>query len=194
MSAGASCEIRGRLLGRAATIALAAVLVGAGHSVLAPVKLRMDRTAPLSADPPRPAPGPQTPTQPTPAGGIGPPPGITQPAGPLTPPGIDLTIEQAAALHAQGVKFIDAREKADFEEGHIPGAWNITSDQVMGRAPDLVPFRDEQVVVYCGGGDCDASENVAKVLQQLGFTRIHIVQDGFPAWKLASKPVMTGPL
>lgn len=165
-------------------IALAAVLVGAGHSVLAPVTLRMDRSAPSPVAPP-PAPGsrgPSTPNEPTPS------------MGGERALGVDITAEEAAGLHARGVKFIDAREKADFEEGHVPGAWNITSDQVMGRAPDLVAFRDEQVVVYCSGGNCDASENVAKVLQQLGFTKIHIMKDGFPAWKLAGKPVMTGPL
>lgn len=167
-------------------IALAAVLVGAGHSVLSPIKLRMDRGAPTPDGPP-PAPtsrgtsSPGNPTPPLPAGGE-------------RTLGIDITTEEAAGLHARGVKFIDAREKTDFEEGHVPGAWNITSDQVMGRAPDLVAFRDEPVVVYCSGGNCDASENVAKVLQQLGFTKIHIMKDGFPGWQLAGKPVMTGPL
>ncbi len=36
-----------------------------------------------------------------------------------------------------------------FREGHLPGARNIPPDRVKELAPQLLPDRDEEIVVYC---------------------------------------------
>ena len=46
---------------------------------------------------------------------------------------------------------------------HVPGALNTPPDQVRTLASELVPRKDKdmEVIVYCAGPTCHASEQVA---------------------------------
>ena len=96
------------------------------------------------------------------------------------------------------VVFIDARPQYQYIEGHIPYAYLIPVDSIdQGRLGDMMEIGgvdpSQRIVVYCEGGTCDASKLVALTLQDMGFTRIHIDMDGFPAWQAAGYEVETGP-
>ncbi|MBX3366753.1 MAG: rhodanese-like domain-containing protein [Phycisphaeraceae bacterium] len=99
---------------------------------------------------------------------------------------VRITLAQARALYDSGdAEFIDAREANEYGPGHIPGAYNLTQADFRGsRTPDVLTYLDPSrpVVIYCGGGECHASENVAILLQQAGFASIHIMVEGFPSW------------
>lgn len=158
-----------RYLHRMAAISLLGVVAGGVHSALGPaLKLRPD--APL---PP-----------PTPSGAH---------AAPAL--GLEITLEQAASLFSQGAPFVDARRREDYDAGHVEGAFWIAPETFMGGVPEAINFMDPQapVVIYCSGGNCDASHNVATLLQQAGFTRCHVMTDGYPAWHAAGKPTASGP-
>ncbi len=62
-----------------------------------------------------------------------------------------------------------------------------------GKTPVALNFLDpaKPVVIYCGGGACDASHNVTALLQQLGFNQCHIMTDGYPGWNAADHPTGT---
>lgn len=107
---------------------------------------------------------------------------------------LDTMIDVASAklLFDRGVVFLDARITEEFRAGHVPQAFHMTSATFnTPLAADAMNALDpaEPIVIYCGGGDCDASKNLAILLQGAGFTRIHIFEAGFPAWVEAGHPV-----
>ena len=107
-----------------------------------------------------------------------------------------LDIPQARALFESGeAVFADARPLDQYEEGHIAGAEHLDPDAFFGgEDPDFVYTyaMDQRVVIYCPGGDCDASELVAIRLQGFGFTDVHVLQPGYPGWVEAGLPTEVG--
>lgn len=210
---------RGAILPRVLIILAIAGVGGAAHSVLVPVKLRMDATETRTITlPPRggqptgdPASNPSDPAgtgvDPSVNPGVEPPIGPgTDPLSPNNPPasgeslelGQYITLDQARTLWEHGLaQFIDARRADEYAAGHIPRAL-LCDPSVMYTSPPeflvmgLFDPATTTMVIYCEGGSCDASENVGRFLQQAGFTNVHIFQDGFPAWTGADLPVETG--
>ena len=98
--------------------------------------------------------------------------------------------ELSARLREGSVTVIDVRPKEEFAAGHLPGAVNIPLDDLNRRWRDLPT--DNEVVAYCRGPYCLlAFEAVAK-LRERGFSARRL-QDGFPEWKLAGRPVERTP-
>ncbi len=126
----------------------------------------------------------------------------TTPADPADPTALpfEITSAQARPLYEQGIAdFIDARLKEDFEAGHIPGAFSMPPRSFNATEPPAIqagliaPDESRVVIVYCEGGDCDASHIVAERLAELNFPRIHIMVDGFPGWEAEVGETETGP-
>ncbi|HEX8875591.1 MAG TPA: rhodanese-like domain-containing protein [Phycisphaerales bacterium] len=108
--------------------------------------------------------------------------------------GLMIDAKAAKALFDQGVVFLDARIQPEFDAGHVPQAFLLNSTMFGTPAADdamKVLDANAPVVIYCGGGDCDASKNVAILLQQAGFKQIHIIEKGFPEWKELGYPIET---
>lgn len=88
--------------------------------------------------------------------------------------------------------FLDARHDHEFEAGHIPGAFLMPASRVQtSEGLEDLGFIDPTgtVVIYCVGGDCDASENTAIMLENLGYTDIVIMKAGFDDWAASGFPV-----
>jgi rhodanese-related sulfurtransferase len=104
-----------------------------------------------------------------------------------------LNLDQAYLLHQKGqALFIDARPPGEYQELHIEGAVNLTSDQLKNSTmPDLFKNHDANrtIIVYCGHEDCHASLQVAELLQTVGFTQVAVFMGGFRAWDQAGYPV-----
>jgi rhodanese-related sulfurtransferase len=58
--------------------------------------------------------------------------------------------------HPKKLVLVDALSE-EFRKLHLPGAINLSADQVQRLAPDLVPIKDVEVIVYCAGPQCHAS-------------------------------------
>lgn len=114
---------------------------------------------------------------------------------PAVKPG-SISLEQAFALFEEGAFFLDARYEADFRAGHIEGAFWMPASRVItpaGRGELQIIEPGGTVVIYCTGGDCDASENTAIRLEQAGFTfDIRILGKGYVDWVDAGLPIGTG--
>ncbi len=85
--------------------------------------------------------------------------------------------------------FVDARETQDFAKGHIPGAMNITVDGYKAGKQKLSVPKGSLVVVYCSGGDCELSHDLAKLLAKAGFKKLRIYSGGFKEWDDLGQPV-----
>ncbi len=80
----------------------------------------------------------------------------------------------------------------DYEAGHVLDAFQMSTEDFNGS--DVLNYLDKDgpVVVYCSGGQCDASKNLVKLLQLSGFKQARIMEDGYPAWSAAGYPAATG--
>jgi rhodanese-related sulfurtransferase len=84
------------------------------------------------------------------------------------------------------VLWIDARSADAFDRGHVPGAFNLSPDSWEARiGAVLAAWTPERpVVVYCDGGGCRLSHEVARRLRdELGFTHLHVLAGGWDARK-----------
>lgn len=182
-------------LGRVLLIAFVALLVGAWDSARRPVQTAARPVAPATNTTPASStqtqgqtPSPTTETSPATAGAATP--SATPAAATL---GKDITVAQAKTLFDAGATFVDARSDAEWASGHIPLAVHLSGEMFSatdGRATDVLRQLDPgaATVIYCGGGDCHASEQVYIYLQQAGFSQLHILTDGVPGWTAAGLP------
>ena len=95
---------------------------------------------------------------------------------------------------ARAALFLDARDPAEYEAGHIPGATRLMRDDALGdpdRVKALAP-RTRPIVAYCEGGACENSHELAKVLVEAGYRKVLVYSGGFPEWTAAGYPVERG--
>ncbi|OPX21030.1 MAG: hypothetical protein BZ151_00910 [Desulfobacca sp. 4484_104] len=107
-----------------------------------------------------------------------------------------VNLKQAYALHRQGqTLFIDARPRSEFRELHIAGAINLSPEDLQDSGDQRLSGIDRQcqIVVYCGQQNCDASFEVAELLQAQGFSQVMAFTGGFRAWDEAGYPVDIAP-
>lgn len=89
------------------------------------------------------------------------------------------------------VVLVDARAKATYNLGHIPGAVSLPStssaDEVKAFArayPSMTAF-----VVYCGSESCNASRQTAEALVRVGgFTSVSDMPGGYAEFLAAKTP------
>ncbi len=72
---------------------------------------------------------------------------------------------------------------------HIPGSINVPLDDI-GTAEDVLPSKDEHVVVYCANADCDASPKAARKLEAMGYTHVSDFEAGYAGWRNAGFPLV----
>ena len=170
-------SVWGIRLARAGLITTIGIVAGAAHSWIVPVSVRLDASPTVDVAPAQASAGQRlAAAQPAPAEALG----------------AHITLAQAKSLFDSGSIFVDAREDHERSVGTIAGSVHLTASMVSsGTGADAMAMLDpaQPVVIYCAGGTCDASENLAILLRQAGFTKLHIFHDGFPAWKDAGFPV-----
>jgi rhodanese-related sulfurtransferase len=94
-----------------------------------------------------------------------------------------VTREQVEAKLSSGnVVVVEALPPANFDEGHLPGALNLPHDQVDELAPQLIPDKNAEVIVYCANGPCANSGIAARRLEQLGYQHVRDYALGKADW------------
>jgi rhodanese-related sulfurtransferase len=91
-----------------------------------------------------------------------------------------------------GVTIVEALPADYYEDAHIPGAINIPHTEVRSLAPELLPDKDAQIVVYCANLPCPNSGIAAHVLGKLGYANVRDYAEGKQDWKDAGLPLETG--
>ena len=59
--------------------------------------------------------------------------------------------ELIRALRRHRIVLVDVLGPESFAAMHIPGAINLPVSEITRRAPELLPDRRADIVVYCGG-------------------------------------------
>jgi rhodanese-related sulfurtransferase len=91
--------------------------------------------------------------------------------------------------HPKKSVVLEALAPDEYRRAHIPGALNIPPDQVRALASELIPRKDLEVIVYCAGGTCHASEKVAEELTEIGYSDVRHYAGGKSDWIEAGLPV-----
>jgi len=90
---------------------------------------------------------------------------------------------------------VDARRHQDYDEGHIPGAFSMPEDDFERLYAEFNAWvhESERIVVYCQGGDCESSINLAWKLKGRGYADIMHYTGGFHEWEEAGQEIEYGP-
>ncbi len=100
-----------------------------------------------------------------------------------------ITLEQAYKLFNTGVKFIDARDEADYLAGHITNSVNIPFDDFDNHKQKLEQLSKEKpLVIYCAGTDCDLSILLGNLLFEQGYEQVYVFFGGWNEWLNAKYP------
>ena len=78
-----------------------------------------------------------------------------------------------------GVIYYDCREPNEYALGHIPGAVFLPRGNLETKVEAVLP-RNKTILVYCASGNRSAL--AADTMQQMGYTDVASMADGFRGW------------
>ena len=83
-----------------------------------------------------------------------------------------ITAEEAKQImdSQEGYIILDVREQAEYDQGHIPGAMLIPDYEITAKAEQLLPDKNQLILVYCRSGR--RSKLAAEALVALGYTNV----------------------
>lgn len=70
-----------------------------------------------------------------------------------------------------GVTVVDVRQPDEYAAGHIPGAVLVVNEEIGDQAPENLPDKDAELLVYCRSGR--RSKEAAQKLVDLGYTKVY---------------------
>jgi rhodanese-related sulfurtransferase len=83
--------------------------------------------------------------------------------------------------------FIDVREDHEFAKDHAKGARHLGKGIIERDIETVIPDKDAEIVLYCGGGFRSAL--AADALQQMGYRNVKSMDGGIKAWREAGYPM-----
>ena len=81
---------------------------------------------------------------------------------------------------------LDVRTADEFAAGHVPGAINVSHDQLPVKLAELSALKDKQVVLYCRSGRRTALAE--QTLRGAGFTKLLHLEGDYLAWEAEKRP------
>ncbi|MGW6936006.1 rhodanese-like domain-containing protein [Lentzea sp. NPDC054927] len=107
--------------------------------------------------------------------------------------------ELRKGIDAGTLVVVDTMPAAYYEMEHLPGAVNIPGfpyDQAAEltdrHAPDVLPDKAAEIVVYCANVPCRNSELVGSRLLQLGYSNVRKYREGIEDWVGAGLATTSG--
>lgn len=114
-----------------------------------------------------------------------------------TPPALDgaktVTAQDVQALIKAGAVTYDARRKAAFLEGHLPGAQSLAGKvDSEKKSVDVAAFGTDKakaIIIHGHGTDGWSAFYAAKGAVAAGFSKVHWMRGGWAEWSKAGLPV-----
>jgi len=98
-----------------------------------------------------------------------------------------LSPQEVIRLMNQGALLIDLRPVESFAGGHVAGARQMDSEQILKAGETLKKHKEKTVVVYDDNGSVGAS--AARQLAAQGFTKAFNLRGGLTAWRAENLPL-----
>jgi rhodanese-related sulfurtransferase len=94
----------------------------------------------------------------------------------------ECSVDEVLTRHKRGDKFrlIDVREDDEWRAGHAAHAEHIGKGILERDIVAHVPDKNEELILYCGGGFRSAL--AADALQKMGYTRVLSLAGGWKEW------------
>jgi len=102
-----------------------------------------------------------------------------------TPTDVKARLDGAESFH-----FIDVREDREYQIDHAAGARHIGRGILERDIEALIPDKEDEIVLYCGGGFRSAL--AAESLQKMGYRRVLSMDGGIKAWRDAGYAIERG--
>jgi rhodanese-related sulfurtransferase len=96
----------------------------------------------------------------------------------------------AVRLMNQNALLLDLRPVEAFKQGHLNGARNMPSHEILNAAETLKKYKEKPVLVYDESGSLGAS--AARQLLAQGFTKAVNLRGGLAAWRTENLPLTKG--
>jgi rhodanese-related sulfurtransferase len=87
-------------------------------------------------------------------------------------------------------RVLDVRTPAEFENAHIPGAYNVPLDTLREHRAELRRHLDEDVVLVCRSGA--RAEQAEKAFAEAGLPGLRVLDGGMVSWESSGAPVNRG--
>ena len=110
----------------------------------------------------------------------------------------------AQMLAAGKARYIDTRNDAEFNEGHVPGATLVAYVEKSAKDPDydvavdsfnigaLGSDRSAEFIFGCNGPECWKSHKASIAAIKAGFTHVYWFRGGVPEWRQSGMKIETG--
>jgi rhodanese-related sulfurtransferase/uncharacterized membrane protein YphA (DoxX/SURF4 family) len=114
---------------------------------------------------------------------------------------IKVDLAEAGVLFDEGYQFVDARNADSYNDGHIPGAYNLDFYDFDNRFASFQKDHGPTIplVVYCQGvsgtrneDTCETSKLLAERLKQMGRSNVLLFEQGWEFWEKSGKPAVHG--
>ena len=85
---------------------------------------------------------------------------------------MNITAEEVKQImdSEEGYIILDVRTQEEYDQGHIPGAIQISHEEIAEKAEEVLTDKDQLILVYCRSGR--RSKLAAEALVELGYTNI----------------------
>jgi rhodanese-related sulfurtransferase len=90
------------------------------------------------------------------------------------------------------IMLIEALPAQDYRKGHLPGAIDMPPDRVKEIAPESLPDKNAEIIVYCASSTCNASQKAADALVALGYKNVRKYEGGKADWMQAGLQLESG--
>ncbi len=100
----------------------------------------------------------------------------------------EVTVEETRRRleESNRARLIDVREDNEWSAGHAAGAEHLGKGIIERDIETLVPEKEAELILYCGGGYRSAL--ATDMLQRMGYTNVYSMAGGWKAWREAGAP------
>lgn len=89
----------------------------------------------------------------------------------IEPAYIKIDVDKAKEMMVEGNIILDVRTKAEYDEQHIENALLLPVDDILNGEFDLLPDKDQIILVYCRSGN--RSKIASEALVEAGYTKVY---------------------
>jgi len=96
-------------------------------------------------------------------------------------------VHAVSLINSEEAVVIDARNKGEFDKGHLSGAILIPLPDIKEHPEKLDKYKDKSLVIYCQSGA--RSSEACQHLSKQGFDNVFNLDGGILAWQDANLPL-----
>jgi rhodanese-related sulfurtransferase len=99
----------------------------------------------------------------------------------------DISGQELLSLDTSDWLILDVRSAQEYQQGHVPGAINIAHTDISQQVDQLLPFKDNTIVLYCRSGY--RANKAATVLLGMAFSKLKHLDGDMLEWQKSGAPI-----